>query len=182
MQEGMGSFIGNSSGVYPKGYEISITANPSDGYSFEKWTGDINSDERTVTFMMDTNKVITAIFTEVLHNQLLGGLDISNGWKTLDWFGLFLPRSNNWIYHINHGWLFPVKEKNDNFWFYDNTLGWFWTGPNFYNETSITQKQFIYSDKYSGWLFFKKKSDKRIFYLYSMSRWINPDGTWFSDN
>jgi len=187
MQEGMGSFIGNSSGVYPKDYEISITANPSDGYSFDKWTGDLNSDKKSVTFMMDTNKVITAIFTkdkstQVLDNQLLGGLDITNGWKKLDWFGHFFPTSNNWLYHKNHGWLFPVKGTNDNFWFYDTTLGWFWTGPNFYIEAYFSQKQFIYSDKYSEWLFFKKQNDKRTFYLYSISRWINPDGSWFSDN
>ena len=32
------------------------------------------------------------------------------GWKYIENFGAFFPWSN-WIYHLDHGWLYPVAER-----------------------------------------------------------------------
>jgi hypothetical protein len=97
----------------------------------------------------------------------------------MEWLGIYYPTQDKWIYHLSHGWLFPGKVESENYWFFDNEIGWFWTGPAFYNEYSENQLKYIFSFAHSEWLFFSKDGFKRKFYLYSKSKWINPDGTDF---
>ena len=37
------------------------------------------------------------------------------GWKHIENFGAFYPWSD-WIYHLDHGWLYPVGEDLGNLW------------------------------------------------------------------
>ena len=107
------------------------------------------------------------------------GSDEGYGWRGMEWLGIYYPTQDKWIYHLSHGWLFPGKVESENYWFFDNEIGWFWTGPAFYNENSKNQLKYIFSSAHSEWLFFSKDGFKRKFYLYSKSKWINPDGTDF---
>ncbi len=48
--------------LFEEGQEVTLTANPTSGYEFNGWSGDITSDENPVTVLMDQNKNITANF------------------------------------------------------------------------------------------------------------------------
>ena len=64
-----------------------------------------------------------------------GGLDSGNGWKSLDWFGYYYPSSSGWLYHLNHGWMYPVATSFDSVWFYSPTHDWLWTTQTAYPWT-----------------------------------------------
>jgi len=53
------------------GDEITLTANPDEGWSFQEWSGDISSTEDEMTVTMDEDKSVTAVFEEeVEHYEL----------------------------------------------------------------------------------------------------------------
>jgi pectate lyase len=56
--------------TYAFGTSVQLTAAPSPGYYFVKWTGDVAPSQaftNPVTITMDGNKSVTALFTNVLH-------------------------------------------------------------------------------------------------------------------
>jgi hypothetical protein len=65
------------------------------------------------------------------------------------------------------------KDSNDNFWFYDANIGWFWTGSTYYDESQ--SKSFIYSSSESSWLYFQVVDGERKFYDYGDLTWLSPD-------
>ena len=105
----------------------------------------------------------------------------SGEWYNLDWFGNFYDGSSGWVYHETHGWLYTADADSGNFWFYDAELGWFWTGSSHYNVSSDSQGEFIYSSTHAEWLYFTTENGKRKFYRYSDTKWINPDGSEYSN-
>jgi hypothetical protein len=60
---------------YPLGSLVIVTATPTTGYGFIRWTGDASSSTNPLTVVMDTNKNITAVFASTaltLASQGLG--------------------------------------------------------------------------------------------------------------
>lgn len=51
-----------SGGYYIAGTTVTLTALPNSGYTFISWSGDIQSNNPTISLIMDTNKNITANF------------------------------------------------------------------------------------------------------------------------
>ncbi len=49
---------------YEEGTDVTLTAYPDDGWEFDGWTGDETGTETTITFEMDEDKTITAVFEE----------------------------------------------------------------------------------------------------------------------
>ena len=105
----------------------------------------------------------------------------SGDWYNLPWFGNFYDASQGWVYHETHGWLYSADAGSGNFWFYDAGLGWFWTGSKHYDESSASQAEYLYSSTHAGWLYFTTSNGKRKFYRYSDTKWINADGTDFTE-
>jgi len=105
----------------------------------------------------------------------------SGDWYNLSWLGNFYDASKGWVYHETHGWLFSAEAGSGNFWFYGAELGWFWTGSTYYDESSTSQAEYIYSATHAGWLYFTTINGKRKFYRYSDTKWINADGTDFTE-
>ena len=57
------------------------------------------------------------------------------GWKYIEIISVpFFPWSN-WIYHLDHGWLYPVVEDLGSIWFYSLKLNnnWIWTSQNHFD-------------------------------------------------
>ena len=50
--------------TYPLDTDVILTADPDLGWSFDQWTGDLNSSENPDTITMDSDKTVTAHFTE----------------------------------------------------------------------------------------------------------------------
>ena len=45
-----------------KGALIKLIANPAEGYAFYKWTGDVETEEKEISFEMNQEKAVTALF------------------------------------------------------------------------------------------------------------------------
>ena len=74
-----------------------------------------------------------------------------SGWLESDWFGVFLPFSSGWNFHVDFGWLWSVPTTEDSVWVYLDHLEWLWI--------SRSTFPFFYSDNLSQWLYFYKDSD-----------------------
>jgi hypothetical protein len=105
----------------------------------------------------------------------------SGDWYNLSWLGNFYDALEGWVYHETHGWLYSTDAGSGNFWFFDAELGWFWTGSTYYDASSTSQAEYLYSSTHAGWLYFTTSNGKRKFYRYSDTKWINADGTDFTD-
>jgi uncharacterized repeat protein (TIGR02543 family) len=62
--------------TYDEGTEVTITATPNSGYIFVGWSGDVTSTTNPITITMDSDKSITANFTQESDG---GGGDGGNG-------------------------------------------------------------------------------------------------------
>ena len=80
--------VSPSGGEYESGAQVTLTANPASGYTFDYWYGAASGSSNTVTITMNSDKTITAYFEP---------LDDSQGPKELP------PGSISWSeakYHI----------------------------------------------------------------------------------
>ncbi|HRV02301.1 MAG TPA: hypothetical protein P5539_11470 [Mesotoga sp.] len=61
--EGNGSVVvAPEETIYEEGTEVSLTAEPAEGWLFEQWTGDATGSDTEIIITMDSNKSITASF------------------------------------------------------------------------------------------------------------------------
>ena len=84
-----------------------------------------------------------------------------SGWYRSEWFGDFYGNSGGWTYHINHGWLYLNGSDEANLWFYDEKLGWLFTGKELFPR--------IYRSSNSTWLYDQSDATTRKFWDYSTS-------------
>jgi uncharacterized repeat protein (TIGR02543 family) len=84
---GAGS-VSPSGGEYESGVQVTLTASPAIGYTFESWSGDASGTTSTITITMDSDRSLTAHFVtnptvpEVLFSDDFS--DESSGWLTYD--------------------------------------------------------------------------------------------------
>jgi len=85
---GAGS-ISPSGGQYEQGIQITLTATPTSGYTFDYWDGSASGASPTITITMDSDKTLTAHFesttpktTKILFSDDFS--DESSGWVTYD--------------------------------------------------------------------------------------------------
>jgi len=62
--EGEGSTYPEGETEYEEGEEVMITATPDEGWYFEEWTGDYEGTSDAISITMDSDKDLTAHFTE----------------------------------------------------------------------------------------------------------------------
>ena len=80
--EGSGSVTGGGidcpgacTGSYPHGIDVTLTAEPTDGWGLVEWAGDCSGDSATCILTMDEDKSVTATFEELtgsLHVDVTG--------------------------------------------------------------------------------------------------------------
>ena len=91
---------------------------------------------------------------------------LSDRWKLSEWFGTYYENVNNWVYHINHGWLYREGDSMLSTWFYDGTLQWLWTSLNHY--------PYLYNAETSDWMYYLAEDpESRKFYDYATQSWIS---------
>ncbi|MCK5740963.1 MAG: CotH kinase family protein, partial [Chlorobi bacterium] len=101
------------SGVYFDDIPVKITAYASSGYEFVGWTGDISSDERTISIIRNSETKLIANFREtgeaasVVFNEIMYNSAESEDSK--DWVELYNPGSS--AIDISY-WIF--KDEDDN--------------------------------------------------------------------
>ena len=77
-------FVSPSGGAYESGAQVTLTATPAGGYTFDYWGGSASGTTSTITITMDSDKFVTAHFTKVLFSD-----DFSyegSGWVTYDYY------------------------------------------------------------------------------------------------
>ena len=91
--------------------------------------------------------------------------DLSGGWRWLEWFGTFNVNNLPWIYHMDHGWLYPFGETASNITFWDPQMGVFWW-------TSETTYPYLYRFSDGAWLWYQEQShNPRWFYNHKTLKW-----------
>src|SRR4030042_1462570 len=55
-------------GTYPAGTVVNVTANPSQGWQFDNWSGDCTGTANPTSVTMDANKACTANFSQIMYN------------------------------------------------------------------------------------------------------------------
>jgi hypothetical protein len=62
--EGEGTTNPPTGGLYTSGTPVTITAQPAEGWNFARWEGDVSGTESTISFSMDNDISVTAVFEE----------------------------------------------------------------------------------------------------------------------
>ena len=72
--EGEGT-VSPESGTYVEGSEVELTATPAYGWVFDHWSGDLSGSDNPSTLTMDSDKNVTAHFTELPTYELEVSVD-----------------------------------------------------------------------------------------------------------
>jgi uncharacterized repeat protein (TIGR02543 family) len=103
---GAGS-VSPSGGEYESGVQVTLTASPASGYTFDYWSGSASGTTPTITITMDSDKSLTAHF-ETAHEVLFSDdfSDENSGWVTYDESGGRVAYLNGYLYikDYNDGW------------------------------------------------------------------------------
>ncbi|MBT6851463.1 MAG: hypothetical protein HOA16_09740, partial [Opitutae bacterium] len=106
--------------------------------------------------------------------------DLGNFWHRSPWFGYFHQTTENWIYHLDFGWIYSIPagsdpldrrrrnantNDNDGVWFWQEELGWAWTTAEVF--------PYLYQENTNGWLFYDKaSSNPAILYDFLNYEWF----------
>ncbi len=69
-------------GTYDSNKVVVLTALPAPGYEFTKWTGDLESNQNPETVVMNSDKMVTASFAEIMFTS--HALEIDTTWDLRD--------------------------------------------------------------------------------------------------
>lgn len=96
--------------------------------------------------------------------QALGG-----GWSKVDWFGYLNDIGDAWVYHNDHGWIFPISSGEDSLWMYWPEGDWTWTGKGVYPYIFRSGNQ----EEDGSWLhYFQGSRNPSILFDYGSQRWM----------
>ena len=95
-------------------------------------------------------------------------VDLGDGWKSPEWFGVYRLSGDPWIFHNEHGWLFVVIEEIGGFWLFSEELGWLYTSESLYPN--------LYWYAEDTWLWYQRGSTApRIFFNFRTEQWESFD-------
>jgi len=80
--------------VYTFGEEVTLTAAVDPGYTFVGWSGDLSGAANPTTIIMDSNKTVTATFSDIQYELIVN--TVGSGSVALD--PAPLPGSGNWYW------------------------------------------------------------------------------------
>jgi hypothetical protein len=81
---GSGVISLNNTGPYHYGDTVQLTANPTVGWSFDHWSGDLSGSVSPTTILIDGNKGVTATFTQNTYTLSVSVDPVSAGSVTLN--------------------------------------------------------------------------------------------------
>jgi len=92
-------------------------------------------------------------------------VDVGGGWRWLNWFGYFNLNNDPWIYHMEHGSLYPFGTSTDSIVFWDAGMNAFWW-------TSDINYPYLYRFSDGEWLWYLEGStNPRWFMRLSSGTW-----------
>jgi len=91
------------------------------------------------------------------------------GWIQNPWLGTLIPVSNNWVYHVNLGWIYVPSAKGNSFWGWSTHLSkWVWLSDQAFPFI------YCYSSEASFWMYVLLESSNGSTvraYDYSSTSW-----------
>ena len=81
--QGSGS-IDNGSGTYTSGTSVTVTANPESGWSFDRWGGDVSSNDNPLTVTVNSDMNISAYFVEDANTSYTLSSSVAQGSGSID--------------------------------------------------------------------------------------------------
>jgi uncharacterized repeat protein (TIGR02543 family) len=102
---GAGS-VSPSGGEYESGVQVTLTASPANGYTFDHWSGSASGTTSTITITMDSDKSLTAHFEtsppvpEVLFLDDFS--DEAGVWDTFSNEDGSVAHENGWLHLVNY--------------------------------------------------------------------------------
>ncbi|MDA1048776.1 MAG: Ig-like domain-containing protein, partial [Verrucomicrobia bacterium] len=173
-------------GTYEHGALITLVATPLDGYRLSYWSGNAVTTPNSSTQTLTVNEDVALTATFELDPDagtlvsILDAEDLGNFWHRSPWFGYFHQTTENWIYHLDFGWIYSVPpgsgsldrrrrssdtNDNDGVWLWQEELGWAWTTADVF--------PYLYQERPSGWLFYSKgSSNPAILYDFGNQEWF----------
>ena len=71
---------------YDQGEQVTLTATANSGYQFTNWSGDVSGSDNPITITMDSNKDVTANFSESTIATHTIRLEVISGWNYVNSF------------------------------------------------------------------------------------------------
>jgi len=103
---------------YRAGTKVKLTAEPSSGYRFDRWTGDASGTSRTITVTMNQDKSITAEFSSVTNREVTISVSVGKGNGKV----LMNGKETNEL-TVNRGEEVTLKAKPASGWAFDSWAG-----------------------------------------------------------
>lgn len=164
LQEGV---ILKGSGTYGHGASALIEAVVQKGYKFSHWSDGKgnNLSENPTRIDMISTKSLTAQLEEIQITASDPENDLT--WQET-WIGLFMKSNQDWIFSLNHGWLYPEGESDDSVWLATQEGQWYWTSKEVY--------PWLYKEEDATWYYYSLNASsptKAYYYNSSAEKWIH---------
>ncbi len=121
-------------GTYDDGTQVTLTATPADGWQFDHWEGDITGNSNPAILIINGEKNIKAIFTQIPANSVLfQGAISGNGNVSINPVGTPFG-FNTWIYSTGSTITLTATEQLG--WMFD---GWYTANSNLISNQKVIQ-------------------------------------------
>jgi hypothetical protein len=135
----------NGGGLYYRDTEAILQAYPSNGYSFLKWDGDLDSSKNPIKVKVINDLSVSALFiSNSIFNLSKTASSLNHDWYSNSWFGTFYATDLQWIYHRLLGWLYVYPVDDTSYWMWSDKYGWLWIHSLYYPN--------LYSNDLKVWL------------------------------
>ena len=138
-------------------FESPLDADQNNTYEVEILVSDSTVSSQTYSLVIIVSDLDEYAWTTVE--------DLGSNWKSVPWFGTYFDASSNWIFHLEHGWLYRSGNSMSSTWFFDSSLNWIWTNFELY--------PYFYRSDTNDWIFYQSDdSESRLFYDYLSETWM----------
>ena len=104
------------------------------------------------------------LFTAQGDSLLENSETFDNGWRYSSWLGDYYPVTENWLYHLDHEWLWLDCEDETKVWIWNSEPDWIWTSREGYPV--------LYLAAGEAWTsYIPGSSHPRLFYDWESSTW-----------
>ena len=155
-------------GTYGHGASVLVEAVVQKGYKFTHWsdTQGNNLPDNPTRVNLLSEMTLTANLEEIHITSINQDSDLS--WLESSWLGVFFKSSNNWLFTLNHGWVYPIGDTDDSVWLSTPEGHWLWTSKSSY--------PWLYKEEDATWYYFGSNAstvDQAYYYNSSSEKWLN---------
>ncbi len=94
-----------------------------------------------------------------------GSVDVGGGWNWVPWFGYVSTTTSAWVFHEQHGWLYPFGSSSTDMTFWDAEMNSFWW-------TTASMYPYVYRFSDNTWLWYAEgTTSPRSFLNLSNGQW-----------